>query len=152
MNASQYRVAWMCPEGRVVSAEDKTTAEALHNAGRRAYERYDIPLYAVDVPALQAECERLQRELESAHRAQRIAENELSQQMARAAIDTDSLRRQRNTLQADADRLEFLAEHPKDASIRIGTEFRTCVMWGISAAPGMDLRTAIDLAKKAGGQ
>ena len=51
-------------------------------------------------------------------------------------------------LRADAERLDWLAANPREGSIRIGTDIKPVVFWGVSAAPGVDLRFAIDAALK----
>lgn len=48
---------------------------------------------------------------------------------------------------ADAARLEWLAQHPLEGTIRIGGDLKPCTFWGVSSA-GTDLRAAIDAAMK----
>lgn len=69
---------------------------------------------------------------------------------------TDAVEPMKRALQAerdlaearqDAERLGWLDAHPREATIRVGTDIKPCVFWGVSAAPGVALRAAIDAAR-----
>ncbi len=65
---------------------------------------------------------------------------EAQAELARVTAERDALR-------ADAERLEWLDAHPREGSIRIGAGMKRAVVWGISAAPGITMREAIDGAR-----
>ena len=48
----------------------------------------------------------------------------------------------------DAARLDWLESHPREGTIRIGTDMKPCIFWGMSSAPGFTLRAAIDAAMR----
>jgi hypothetical protein len=49
-------------------------------------------------------------------------------------------------LRADAERIEWLAAHPREATVRIGADFKPCVFYGVSCHPKWSAREAIDAA------
>lgn len=64
--------------------------------------------------------------------------------------ELDEARAERDALRADAERLEWLDAHPREGGIRIGGDIKSVVFWGVSAAPGTGLRSAIDAARAEG--
>ena len=73
-----------------------------------------------------------------------MSERELDAVIA-AIEERDRLRQELAAARADAARLEWLAQHPLEGTIRIGGDLKPCTFWGVSSA-GTDLRAAIDAA------
>ena len=46
----------------------------------------------------------------------------------------------------DAERLDWLDKHPREATIRVGTDMKACVFYGVSCDPKWTMREAIDAA------
>lgn len=53
---------------------------------------------------------------------------------------------ERDALARDADRMDWLDKHPREATIRIGTDIKSGVFYGISCDPKWTMREAIDAA------
>lgn len=49
-------------------------------------------------------------------------------------------------LKKDAERLDWLDKHPREATIRVGTDMKACVFYGVSCDPKWTMREAIDAA------
>lgn len=73
--------------------------------------------------------------------------NQREDELANLRAELAQARAERDALRADAERLEWLDAHPREGSIRIGGDIKSVVFWGVSAAPGMGLRSAIDGAR-----
>lgn len=69
-------------------------------------------------------------------------------QAAHASRDAEveALRKDVARLRKDADRINWLALHPRGAKITIEDTPQDCIFWGISSAPNNTLREAIDAA------
>lgn len=76
-----------------------------------------------------------------------LCANEGSDDIARLLWETAA---ELKRLQTDAARLAWLETHPREATIRLGTDMKPAVFWGVSAAPGVSLRAAIDAAMAEG--
>lgn len=102
-----------------------------------------------EIAALKRSCEdweaqmRTFRETENAEIAKLRRELKETNMMFAISCNDGAIRE----LQRDADRLNWLAENPREGTIRLGLEFKTATFWGVSAAPGVSLRAAIDAAR-----
>jgi hypothetical protein len=50
---------------------------------------------------------------------------------------------------ADADRIDWLDKHPREATIRVEGDMKACVFYGVSCDPKWSVREAIDAARAA---
>ena len=63
-----------------------------------------------------------------------------------AADRIEALNAEIARLKADAERLDWLADHPREATIRVGADMKACVFYGVSCDPKWTAREAIDAA------
>ena len=68
-------------------------------------------------------------------------------ELAQARAERDAARARVEAAERDAELLDWLSTHPREATIRIGGDMQPAIFWGISAAPGTDMRAAIDAAR-----
>ena len=71
----------------------------------------------------------------------------LYQHANRVLDERDAARARVEAAERDAELLDWLSTHPREATIRIGGDMQPAIFWGISAAPGTDMRAAIDAAR-----
>lgn len=60
----------------------------------------------------------------------------------------DEARAECDALRKDEERLNWLDNNPREATIRLAGDFRMCVFYGLSCDPKWSAREAIDAAMK----
>ena len=78
--------------------------------------------------------------------AERFLNAALSERLA-LIDERDAAIRRAEAAEEDAERLDWLAANPREATVRVGGDMKIAVFWGVSAAPGTTMRAAIDAAR-----
>jgi len=65
----------------------------------------------------------------------------------RLKAERDAAIKRAEAAEEDAERLDWLAANPREATVRVGGDMKIAVFWGVSAAPGTTMRAAIDAAR-----